>query len=215
MVSLGYLGACLALTRSTSGMTKEEIEGLPKRCHGNLATLSQLQKMFPEKYDNITCPCCKRHEETSDHLWACPNEEMDLIVTNGLIELEEALKKWKTPIAVTKALMHGIRNWRQCQKGLGTAIAWSDDDIINRITDRDTADELVQKLMEGFASQSTIGWKYVFRGLVSEKWAEAFAYNYKGDNPVICSRTMDKTTRKELQQHRRQSLDGQEWHIPW
>jgi hypothetical protein len=30
MVSLGYLGACLALTRSTSGMTKEEIEGLPE-----------------------------------------------------------------------------------------------------------------------------------------------------------------------------------------
>jgi hypothetical protein len=38
---------------------------------------------------------------------------MDSIVTNGLLELEEALKKWKTPIAGTKALMHGIRNWRQ------------------------------------------------------------------------------------------------------
>jgi hypothetical protein len=30
MVTLGYLGACLALTRSTSGTTKEEIEGLPE-----------------------------------------------------------------------------------------------------------------------------------------------------------------------------------------
>jgi hypothetical protein len=80
--------------------------------------------------------------------------------------------------------MHGIRNWRQCQKGLGTAIEWSDDEIITSNTDRDTADELVHRLMAAFASQSTIGWKYVFRGLVSEKWAEAFAYNYKGDNPV-------------------------------
>jgi hypothetical protein len=43
---------------------------------------------------------------------------------------------------------------------------------------------LVQKLMEAFASQSTIGWKYVFRGLVSKKWAEAFAYNNRGDNSV-------------------------------
>jgi hypothetical protein len=54
-----------------------------KRCHGTIATLSQLRKMFPEKYDKVTCPCCKSHEETNDHLWACPNEEMDLIVTNG------------------------------------------------------------------------------------------------------------------------------------
>jgi hypothetical protein len=91
-----------------------------------------------------------------------PNEEMDLIVTNGFLELEEALKKWKTPIAVTKALMHGIRNWRQCQKGLGTAIEWPGDDVITRNTDRDTADELVQKLMAAFASQSTIGWKNMF-----------------------------------------------------
>jgi hypothetical protein len=45
-----------------------------KRCHGTIATLSQLQKMLPEKYDNVTCPYCKRYEETSDHLWACPNE---------------------------------------------------------------------------------------------------------------------------------------------
>jgi hypothetical protein len=63
-----------------------------KRWHGTLATLSQLQKMFPEKYDNVTCPCCKRHQETNDHLWACPNEEMDLIVTNGLLELEEKVE---------------------------------------------------------------------------------------------------------------------------
>jgi hypothetical protein len=81
----------------------------------------------------------------------CPNKEMDWIVANGLLELEVVLKKWTTPIAVAKALMHGIRNWRQCQKGVGTAIEWSDDDIITRNNDRDTADELgadelVQKL---------------------------------------------------------------------
>jgi hypothetical protein len=69
--------------------------------------------------------------------------------------------------------MHGIRNWRQCQKGLGMAIEWSDDEIITRNTDRDNAGQLVQKRMAAFASQSTIGWKYVFRGLVSEKRAEA------------------------------------------
>jgi hypothetical protein len=34
------------------------------------------------------------------NLYKCqsgPNEQMDMIVTHGLLELEEALKNWKTP----------------------------------------------------------------------------------------------------------------------
>jgi hypothetical protein len=61
---------------------------------------------------------------------------MDLMETKRTAGAGRSPEKWKTPIAVAKALMHGIRNWRQCQKGLGTAIEWSDDDIlITRNTD--------------------------------------------------------------------------------
>jgi hypothetical protein len=151
-----------------------------KVMNGTLPTLVRLKEMFPEKYEVTTCPCCGNREETNDHLWACKSTELEPVVKEELLALEEKMVKYKTPRPIWKAMRHGIKNWITCQTGNGTEIEWDGDSII----EPDTADELTMALMEAFASQSAIGWKFLFRGALSKKWAKAFAYNYKGDNPV-------------------------------
>jgi hypothetical protein len=87
------------------------------------------------------------------------------------------LKTWNS----TEPRPQGIfSSQAACQTGNGTDIERDGDLAL----EANAADELAKALMEAFASLLAIGWKFIFRGALSMKWATTFACDGKGDNII-------------------------------
>eukprot|EP00980_Cylindrotheca_fusiformis_P027516 scaffold20799_cov73-Cylindrotheca_fusiformis.AAC.5 len=101
-----------------------------------------------------TCPLCKSHPETNDHLYQCSADSVRSWRSSTLADLRVILEKWEAKYGLVEVIMAGI----QC------ALVPTDNSVLDPSDFPETLHPLI-------ASQNAIGWRHLFRGRASVQWA--------------------------------------------
>lgn len=104
------------------------------------------------------CPACQTHNETTQHIYLCPEPSIALVREVALVALQTSLQKHAPPIIIDMLIL-GIRL------------------ISNQSSDISPASSTIESLEEGplleaYHSQSDLGWDALLRGHVFKRPCE-------------------------------------------
>ena len=118
-----------------------------KLVHDILPTNSFLSKYEPTKLSN--CARCQYEHEDRDHIIKCPSS--DIWFKNLILQLQMKMKMLQTEPALQSLFLQGLKAWRN----------------INTLP----VSHLPRELREVLQEQDNIGWRQIFNGRISSKWA--------------------------------------------
>jgi hypothetical protein len=105
------------------------------------------------KWDHDNCPRCGQSED-AEHIWTCGAPSTEPIWTEAADRLSETAAKFKTPSALTEAILEGIKWWRLGEEGAASSNT-----------------EVIQTAIDG---QRKIGWRGFCEGHWDKRWQEAY-----------------------------------------
>ena len=136
-----------------------------KMAHGWLNTGHQREKMYSEA--SSTCPRCHEANETQEHILRCQDPRANATRYRAIVTLQSTV--------VTKS--GSSKTWDVLVKCLQTWLR-QDNEIKIGYLNLPYPAGFCSALDKAIVSQNLIGWKYAFRGYLSNRWIDAYASEF-------------------------------------
>ena len=138
---------------------------LTKLIYNQLATPARKAKAGGQHWTDPTCPHCKLHQETFEHLLRCDDPDAITFRMQLPKSITSLCKKYRTPPEFQKFLLFAIDSWLGQQQ----------------IVPPPNSSDKIQTLIE---MQNQIGWTNFTRGFLSREWNNCLTETINPEQPM-------------------------------